>query len=571
MRPDADEVKSTLLERFGGRGSGEGVSTEKLLAALVSLEAGSEPLMDAVSTALGDSNSTTPEQTAILTWLDEGLSGWREGFPLDEGLSPRFDALAPVIAAQALTDASFLGLGTHPLHRLLDALHDAAVGWESSLGRAGEGLEKDLDDLVARCYSWFEDRSVSFAEIAADLEIRLKRAATRAERMNQRLAEKEQGRVQINACRREAAQMINRHLESPLPATINDFLQGHWFDSAQLVLLKHSANSEEWASMREATERLLESARQDSSEEDENRRQHLFQLVSQLPRELKRWLYSLQHDKEAIDDTLGLVEYVHLRLLRDEELELQQAQPLVIEDSPGEESEAPRPDVTLDQWYSLATNEGMVRGRLVLDLPGEFSLVFADFAGALAATISYRQFALMREEGLATRLETGSTFTRSLTAALEAGSDAAAPVPAATSDAEPESADKPQRLIEDAEPAVPGSPRAAPEAVTDETDTSATIMPFPEPERTVDPQALPIGSWLGFHDRDVPLMARLAVHDPEQDSYIFVDRKGIKLRELSGRDLQSLFDADCVDVLELRAPPRTEIKPSSTDDQGELA
>ena len=79
-------------------------------------------------------------------------------------------------------------------------------------------------------------------------------------------------------------------------------------------------------------------------------------------------------------------------------------------------------------------------------------------------------------------------------------------------------------------------------------------------------------TWLGFHDSEIPLLARLAVHDPAQDSYIFVNRDGVKLRELSGRELQRLFDDDIVDVLELRAPPRSPPSDKSPgDDEEELA
>ena len=97
-------------------------------------------------------------------------------------------------------------------------------------------------------------------------------------------------------------------------------------------------------------------------------------------------------------------------------------------------------------------------------------------------------------------------------------------------------------------------------------------MPFPEPELTVDPHSIPTGTWLGFHDGEIPLLARLAVHDPGQDSYIFVNRDGVKLREVAGRELQRLFDDGVVDVLELRAPPRKPPTDKSTDDdQEELA
>ena len=61
---------------------------------------------------------------------------------------------------------------------------------------------------------------------------------------------------------------------------------------------------------------------------------------------------------------------------------------------------------------------------------------------------------------------------------------------------------------------------------------------------------LPMGAWLGFHDGDTPLMAKLAVHDRQRDNYIFVNREGIKMRELSKRMLLKLMDDGLVDILQ---------------------
>ena len=44
-------------------------------------------------------------------------------------------------------------------------------------------------------------------------------------------------------------------------------------------------------------------------------------------------------------------------------------------------------------------------------------------------------------------------------------------------------------------------------------------------------------------------MAKLAVHDPDSDSYIFVNRAGKKLREMSGSALEALIAKGLVDIL----------------------
>jgi hypothetical protein len=46
------------------------------------------------------------------------------------------------------------------------------------------------------------------------------------------------------------------------------------------------------------------------------------------------------------------------------------------------------------------------------------------------------------------------------------------------------------------------------------------------------------------------MMAKVAVRDLEKDSYIFTNREGIKLRELTVAQLIALIDRDMVDILD---------------------
>ena len=95
--------------------------------------------------------------------------------------------------------------------------------------------------------------------------------------------------------------MINRGLDIyPLPRALESFIKGPWYESAQLVVLKYGTDSEQWQQMSAVTDTLLESMR---SREDvgENRRQQVFELIAKLPREVRRWLLSLQHDQAALD------------------------------------------------------------------------------------------------------------------------------------------------------------------------------------------------------------------------------------------------------------------------------
>jgi ribosomal protein S2 len=68
-----------------------------------------------------------------------------------------------------------------------------------------------------------------------------------------------------------------------------------------------------------------------------------------------------------------------------------------------------------------------------------------------------------------------------------------------------------------------------------------------------------MGAWLGFHDGDKPLMAKLAVHDREKDNYIFVNRKGIKILQLSKEVLLQMMDDGLVDILQTNSTFRDRV------------
>jgi len=78
--------------------------------------------------------------------------------------------------------------------------------------------------------------------------------------MVQRVVDAEAGKIKSAAAKQEAAKMINAALEKYLtPDEIGGFIKGPWYTSAQLLLLKFGAGSEQWEKMSATTETLLDS------------------------------------------------------------------------------------------------------------------------------------------------------------------------------------------------------------------------------------------------------------------------------------------------------------------------
>ena len=73
--------------------------------------------------------------------------------------------------------------------------------------------------------------------------------------------------------------------------------------------------------------------------------------------------------------------------------------------------------------------------------------------------------------------------------------------------------------------------------------------------------SIPRCSWLGFRDGDGEevVLARLAVHDRAKNEYLFVDRYGMKVRQLNARALLLILSRGLIDILEARSRFRDEV------------
>lgn len=674
---------------------------------------------------MGDPALPSQEQTATLRWIGEAVHQFEKRFPLEEPLASQVRRLKPLAASIALVDPDFHQPDAHPLHQLLDSIQERAVGWQSRLGRAGIVLEKQVSAAVEAALQWFDDQSVDLAAICAEFLANAERDQSRAQRMSRRVVETELGRMKTRTAKHDAASMINQLLQKyAAPPEITSFLKGPWYESAQLLLLKFGADSEQWRQISEVTATLLDSVQSLEGADDE-RRQHIFAVVTQLPKEMRRWLLSLHHDTDAVNDAMALVEFAHLKILRQQSVRLEWIMPIEVE---AEAAHPARPElaqalkpISEGSWFGIeSTREGSVRAQLVLKDEREQRLLFTNLAGLKVLEYSFEEFDELIGKQRITALPTGAGF--SLCLAIAAGVDtteklndlyanilgssapvitddaaasgtavhetAAAPEDAAATPPQVDSAagtsipddsagdDGPQpddelrkleALIGDEEPSVedadiefPDTPPPA-DTRTDSTDgdsgesipepTSAALNvdaaeaeeeidawldaqidagegpeqtppaeaagqgqardessewlqpreppgspPAPErdtgstaaggsgdagddgwlqPTDVPPPQSsisartlsepvesldLPMGAWLGFHDGDTPLMAKLAVHDPDEDIYIFVNRKGIKMRQVSGAELKDLTERGMVEVVQTASSFRQQIE-----------
>lgn len=623
------------------------------------------------------SQQVNAEEQATLQWLEQALAHFRQQYSLAPELAASLQQLDVTTTALALTDDLFLIPGAHPYHRLLDTVQSCAVGWQDSLGRAGQALQKQINTAIDRVHQWFTSGEGDLESICDEAIAAIQRDQARAQRMAQRLVETEQGRIKAASAKEQAANMINTALQGyALPTSIGDFLKGPWYDSAQLVWLKHGPDSQEWQEMEATTESLCTSL-QGEGENGSEDRQALFERVSAIPKEIRRWLFSLQHDSNAIADAVRLVEAQHVQVLKEQPLNLEKIDLLFVSGAGQSLAHDPVPDTVAEleegQWFAVSHEGENLRIQLTLDLADEQQLLFTNQAGMKALQQSYSEFAAALANNSAYPLDSGAGFSLSLAAAAGMGSTEAyeefvaeleriqheeaerlAAEEAERQRAEEEAerqrqeaqeqqraeeearqrqeeaerqaeeqrqqeAQEKQRAEEEAQrqrkeaerlereaqerEAEEEAAKAAQEAeeierMQREQETSGLLaedlvtlddeieeVEYPDlpaadepeigtaevtPEPAGEPDVaeedcdfelnVPMGAWLGFHDGETPMMAKLAVHDRESDRYIFVNREGIKLRELSRAEMMDLIERDMVDILETRTTFRDAVQ-----------
>lgn len=590
--------------------------------------------------AIGDPALPATDQRAILSWLDAAMADWDQSFPLEEPLAAELRRLRPVIAAQALMDASFLTPGAHPLHQLLDAVQSYAVGWQARLGRVGEAMAEEVRAAISACLLWLDSSgsngsSTRIADSSAKIVASAAKAAARAKKMTQRLVETERGQIKVARSKHTAALMINAALAKyRAPIEIGAFLKGPWYDSAQLLLMKFGGASAQWKHMSLTTTRLLESLQPPDCEEESEvaGRQRAFELVAQLPNELAKWLLSLQHDGEAVDEVLGSVEVLHSQVLRGRSLQLEGITPIALEPQPNRGKPGQYENLSRfkeGQWFIL-NKEGRppLRAMLALRLDDEQQLLFTNQAGIKVLKNSFSEFARLVTAGGVVTLDTGASFSRCLarSVGVETQDDldeltGVAALKARRKAQEQEKIERErlrlelrkaereelererlrkeqqeqQRIQREHEEAQRlRREREQAEQLKREQAEQERLQLAHEREETkrlqqkwedvtgqfvggsADGREPPVGvdepvddsglniprcSWLGFRDGDGEevVLARLAVYNRQEDQYLFVDRYGMKVRQLNSRELLLILSRGLIDILEARSRFRDEV------------
>jgi hypothetical protein len=210
----------------------------------------------------------------------------------------------------------------------------------------------------------------------------------------------------------------------------------------------------------------------------------------------------------------------------------------------------------------MQTTGEPIRLRFAGTLINNYFLLFMDTLGNRALRKSVHEFRSLLTSGEVRCLEAQDSFCLAMTEAIEQHQPSKVE---SNSQSEPHCSNVDDQSVSLDQPNSHGDQCAAntDDAVTgnENAEQKAPTLQIPKKTSTqfnenyYDNDAIvklqiPMGTWLGFHDRNPPLMAKIVACDLDKNSYIFTNREGIKMRELTVPQLVALIDRGMVDILE---------------------
>ena len=146
----------------------------------------------------------------------------------------------------AMLDKGFFSQKNHPARRLLDALAEAAIGWDPQEGHEG-GLYRKIEQLVAGVLEHFEDNFEVFDTAQAELRAWLDEERRAADRVAARSALAVRSREQADLGQQAAHDEVESSLLGrPVPGVIRSFLNEHWASLLADLYLKVGSDNETW-------------------------------------------------------------------------------------------------------------------------------------------------------------------------------------------------------------------------------------------------------------------------------------------------------------------------------------
>ncbi len=221
----------------------------------------------------------------------------------------------------AIADKTFFSKGGHPARRLLNEMAMAALGWQESNegnfhsdGQRKDSLYNKMETTVQTILSDFETDMSIFNNLLTDFRSFLEKDKRRAQILEQRTIDAEDGKAKSERARLQVDSVLNRLTSGhDLPAPAQKLLRDAWGNVLFIISLKQGIESTEWQAGIRTAQQLVWSLTAPMSKEN---RQGLLRLVPQLLQKLREGLEDISYSPFETTQLFKQLETLHLARLR---------------------------------------------------------------------------------------------------------------------------------------------------------------------------------------------------------------------------------------------------------------
>ncbi|MES2826211.1 MAG: DUF1631 family protein [Pseudomonadota bacterium] len=216
----------------------------------------------------------------------------------------------------AIADKSFFSKGGHPARRLLNEMAMAALGWQESSeeNQRKDSLFNKMEMTVQAILSDFETDMGIFNNLLTDFRAFLEKDKRRAQILEQRTIDAEDGKAKSEYARGQVDGILNRITSGhDLPAPAQKLLRDAWGNVLFITVLKQGIDSEEWQAAVRTAQQLVWSLTAPLNKEN---RQGLLKLVPELLQKLRHGLEDISFSPFETTQLFKQLEALHLTRLR---------------------------------------------------------------------------------------------------------------------------------------------------------------------------------------------------------------------------------------------------------------
>jgi hypothetical protein len=218
----------------------------------------------------------------------------------------------------AIADKTFFSKGGHPARRLLNEMAMACLGWQESSdeNQRKDSLFNKMEETVRSILTDFDTDMSIFERLLVDFRSFLDKEKRRAQILEQRTIDAEDGKAKSERARAQVDAELNRICAGKeLPLAVTKLLREAWANVMFITSLKQGVESDEWRNCSATAQQLVWSV---TAAMDKDNRQGLLKLVPELLQKLRTGLESISFSPFETTNLFKQLEGVHLARLRGE-------------------------------------------------------------------------------------------------------------------------------------------------------------------------------------------------------------------------------------------------------------